>query len=315
MRLSPLDIRKQEFGRSLRGLNPEEVSSFLEMVSHQWDDLLSEQRQLEQRVKELEAKLEHYSNVEEALQEALRTARESSKQALESAKQQALGIIREAERRSDEMRRSAEQEWIGLRKEANEVLVRRNEIAARLRAFLQSELELLARFEADFPVQGAAASTRPTDIQENRVEAGTMAAGVSPAHEEETPEPVRSAEYEELPEAGEPKSAEHVERGEEEHSWKSQETAMLPESQDTDGAMADRADVHAPEPAAFQGEPRGGAGFVVRQVFGASSSMPATAASEPKPDAMSEQESIGEHVSSASEDEIERIRRILKDLE
>ena len=32
MKLTPLDIRKKDFGRSLRGYDPEEVEAFLDMV-------------------------------------------------------------------------------------------------------------------------------------------------------------------------------------------------------------------------------------------------------------------------------------------
>ncbi len=70
MRITPLEIRKQEFTKGFRGFEVEEVQSFLQTVSSQWEEALADQRRLESRVRELEAKLQHYTNVEEALQEA-----------------------------------------------------------------------------------------------------------------------------------------------------------------------------------------------------------------------------------------------------
>lgn len=304
MRLTPLDIRKQEFGRSLRGLNPEEVSSFLQLVSNQWDELLSEQRQLEQRVRELEAKLEHYSNVEEALQEALRTARESSKQALESARQQALGIIREAERRSDEMKRSAEQERIGLRKEANDALMRRNEIAARLRAFLQSELELLARFEADFPAPGVASplSVRSGDLREDQFELAST-------------EHRKHAEYENFRNADASEPVELEESADSGEAWPSPKDGAESDPRVEAATEGGRPNEQAPPQPVFRDEPRPGSSFVVRPVFGASTSAPAPSSPDPKSEQAPAEEQKDGYEMSASVDEIERIRRILKDLE
>lgn len=146
MKLTPLDIRKQEFARTFRGFDVDEVQAFLQMLSGQWEEMLSEQRRLDQRVRELESKLRHYERIEEALQEALETARESSKQALESAREKSNRIIEEAESRSEEIKRAAERQRHEIRNQTNELIDRRNGIVARLRALLTSELELLAHF-------------------------------------------------------------------------------------------------------------------------------------------------------------------------
>ena len=152
MRLTPLDIRKQEFTRGFRGFEPEEVYAFLQMVSRQWEEILDDQRRTEQRVRELEAKLVHYERVEEALQEALQTARDSSRIALENAQQKAKLVIGEAEATAVEIKKEAEQDRHQIKREAAKLSGRRNEIVARLRAFLLSEMELLARYEGDDPV-------------------------------------------------------------------------------------------------------------------------------------------------------------------
>lgn len=149
MRLTPLDIRKQEFTRALRGFDAEEVLAFLQMLSGQWEDLLDESRRKDDRIRELESKMSHYEKVEEALQDALQTARETSKNALQNAEEKAKLIVDTAESRAEDIKREAEQDRHQIKREASKLSERRTEIVTRLRAFLMSELELLARFEGD----------------------------------------------------------------------------------------------------------------------------------------------------------------------
>lgn len=152
MRLTPLDIRKQEFSHGFRGYDDEEVNAFLQMVANQWEELQDENRRREEKIRELENKLVHYQNVEEALQEALQTARESSRKALANAEEKAEMIVSQAMARAEDVTREAEQERHELKRETVRLSGRRSEIVTRLRAFLMSEMELLARYEGDDPV-------------------------------------------------------------------------------------------------------------------------------------------------------------------
>lgn len=149
MKLTPLDIRKQEFSRRVRGVDEEEVKAFLQMVASQWEEISDEQRRLDDKVRDLEGKLEHYKQVEEALQEALRTARENAKDALDTARQKAQVIIQEAEANATHIKRDADDERRKMRRQIARLSHRRDEIVSRLRAFLMSEMEMLARFEGN----------------------------------------------------------------------------------------------------------------------------------------------------------------------
>ena len=53
MPITPLEIRKQEFRKMLRGYDPHEVRSFLEMVSTELESLLRENAGLNEKVKEI----------------------------------------------------------------------------------------------------------------------------------------------------------------------------------------------------------------------------------------------------------------------
>lgn len=151
MRLSPLDIKKQEFSRKLRGIDDDEVRAFLDQVASQWEDMQDEHRRMEDRVRELEGKLEHYEKVEEALQEALQTARDSSEERLRNAQQKADNITQEAKAKADRLLQDAREQRQQFRRDIQALASRRDDLVVRLRGFLTSELEVLARFEGQDP--------------------------------------------------------------------------------------------------------------------------------------------------------------------
>ncbi len=152
MKLTPLDIRKQDFSRGFRGFEEDEVRAFLETLADQWQDVADESRRLEERIRELELKLVHYQKVEGALQEALNTGKQTSKQAIENAEKKARAILEEAHRSAEQYKRESVDQKHSLNVDIAKLDARKSEIIARLRAFLQSELEMLAYFSKNDPI-------------------------------------------------------------------------------------------------------------------------------------------------------------------
>jgi cell division initiation protein len=233
MKLSALDIRKQEFAKVFRGYDPEEVDSFRHMLSQQWHLLTEDVRRLEQRIHDQSEKLEHYRKVEEALEEALQTAREGAKERLEQAERRAQTAVHDAEAKSEALVQRAEQraqrmlaEAEELRRQARrtyaEATLRRNEIVKRLRSLLASELELLEDFEAtedqrarmdpvdegeDLEPTSFAAGSVAAEVDETFAESGYGTGEAEPEEEEEKSFDIRDmadleAEPVEVPEGG-----------------------------------------------------------------------------------------------------------------
>ncbi|WP_420456969.1 DivIVA domain-containing protein [Rubrivirga sp.] len=152
MNLTPLDVRRKEFDKGFRGYDPTEVDLFLKQVAERLEALQEETRRAEERARDAEAKLTHYEKVELALQEALESARETARSTAASAGEKARMIVQEAELRAETIVRDAERERHGLRQDIVRLSSRQAEAAARLRGFLLSELEVLAQFQGDDPV-------------------------------------------------------------------------------------------------------------------------------------------------------------------
>ena len=152
MKLSPLDLRKQQFAKTFRGYDPDEVKAYLGEVARQWDEVLDELHQADSRLRELEHKLKHYERVELALQEALESARETGRRAESAAEQKAKLIIEKAELDALRYKQDAEQERYGLRQDLVKLTNIQRRATAQLRAFLMTELEMLAQFQGSDPI-------------------------------------------------------------------------------------------------------------------------------------------------------------------
>ena len=205
MKLSPLDIKRQQFGKAFRGYEPDEVDAFVKQVASQWESVLDELRLATERNRELEQKLKHYERVELALQEALETARETARRSEEAAERKAKIIIEQAELKADRTLQDVEQERFGLRRDIAKLTGRQNEVAARLRAFLMSELEILAQFQGDDPVgfiRLESASSQPAREQLRAHEPSNLSL------EEELSSATESAEPEDMSSDPEPEVTE-----------------------------------------------------------------------------------------------------------
>ena len=118
MRITPLDVRKQEFKRSMRGLDADEVRAFLTTLADEYEAVLVDNKQLRERVLEQDEKLAEYRNLEKTLRDTLMTAERVTQEARETARKEGEILLQEARQkveqtlaegraRLDELRREA----------------------------------------------------------------------------------------------------------------------------------------------------------------------------------------------------------------
>lgn len=363
MRITPLDIKKQEFTRALRGFDTEEVQAFLDMVAGEWEKMVDKHRRLEDRVDELASKVDHYQKVEEALQEALETARENAQKTVKNAEREADLIVHEARMKAKEILRPVEKEQTRLERETERLKIRQDEILSRLRAFLRSELELVSDFKEhgvlgttfereEDPVQFSKRSTQGAEASEEEAEDDAPSASIhalsAPREQPADPsfEEMEALSVEEHEGAGGdedvrpdgPRSAAGVraadrqlEKEEEQHAWDersrheaaegprmhpSPEPAVSSSSfsgrEDDDGDDAE----HRQESSTEEEEETA---WRVRQMFTAERSRGVDAPSEPE---AADEEPADEEGGAPSEpqiasssEEIDKIRRIIDDLD
>jgi cell division initiation protein len=149
MNLTPLDIRKQEFRKALRGFDPDEVQAFLDMVGAEYERLLEKNKQLEHRLIELETKLKDYRESEKNLRETLLNVQEVKKQSEESSRKQADLIIKESELKALEIIEMARKQARQMRDEVSILKTQKESFINRLRQILISQIELISVLEID----------------------------------------------------------------------------------------------------------------------------------------------------------------------
>jgi len=150
MRLTPLDIREQQFRRVMRGLDPEEVVTFLATVAVEFEQLVTGQNEMRQRVVELEDKIQEYRSMEKALRDTLLTAERVMGDAKESAQREATLIIREAEVAAQRSKGRLQQELSQLHHEIGEVRRAKDAYLTRVRWLLRSHLEMVEGHGSEF---------------------------------------------------------------------------------------------------------------------------------------------------------------------
>jgi cell division initiation protein len=149
MKLTPLDIKKQEFKKVLRGYDPVEVDSFLDMMSNEFADLLKQCKDMNQQLVEFDTQLREYRQMEKTLQQTLMQAQEASGRSIENSRKEAQLIIQEAELKANQLLDRARMDLLRTKEEIANLRSKKESIVSRLKVLLNSELELIKALEVD----------------------------------------------------------------------------------------------------------------------------------------------------------------------
>jgi cell division initiation protein len=114
-RLTPLDVRSQEFARALRGYDRAQVDEFKLAVSEELDRLLRERSQQEERLRSAQEQLRGFQERERAMNEALIAAQQLRVDSREQAEREAELVLREARAQADNIMERARQEEAAVR--------------------------------------------------------------------------------------------------------------------------------------------------------------------------------------------------------
>ncbi len=147
MAITPLEVRKQEFRKTLRGYDPHEVREFLEMVSNEIEELLRSNASLSERVKDLDAKIEDYRRMEKILQDTLTTTQKAADELKDGARKEAETIIANAKVEAQRFLKDAQTELARVKEETKLVEHQKLLLVSEFRGLLESYLRLLERLE------------------------------------------------------------------------------------------------------------------------------------------------------------------------
>jgi cell division initiation protein len=147
MKLTPLDIKKQEFKKVMRGYDPVEVDTFMDMMANEFEDLLKQQKEMRDKFLELETQLRDYRQIEKTLQQTLLQAQETTGRTYEAARREAETIVREAEGKASKIVEQASMDLARMNAHIAQLRGKKDSLLGRLRVLLSSELDLIKTLE------------------------------------------------------------------------------------------------------------------------------------------------------------------------
>jgi len=145
---SPIEIKKYEFGKSLRGYDTTEVRGLLESIANELEQLLNTNRNQTSELDKLRAEVATYHRVEQNMKEALVNAQEAQRGAREDSLRESELIRREAELAAEKIVRDANVRGEEIRREIETLVNRRDLFVRKLKSLIRSELELIELLEA-----------------------------------------------------------------------------------------------------------------------------------------------------------------------
>lgn len=143
MPLSPLDIHNKEFTRGFRGYVEDEVNEFLDQIIKDYEILLREKKDLEDRVKTMTEQMNHFSTMEDTLQKSIVVAQEAADELRRNSQKEAKLIVKEAEKNADRIVNEALTKARKVTIEIDELKKQSKVFRNRFKMLVEAQLDLL----------------------------------------------------------------------------------------------------------------------------------------------------------------------------
>ncbi|SQB34910.1 DivIVA domain-containing protein [Clostridium cochlearium] len=150
MKITAMDITSKEFKKGFRGYDIDEVDEFLDEIAEDYENIYKENSILKEKIYNMEDNLNHYSKMEETIQNTLILAQNAAEQSKKAAEKEAEMIIRNANETAKRILDKAHNDVVKVNddfeKTKQEFVMFRN----KFKNFMQSQLEMFEDMEKDF---------------------------------------------------------------------------------------------------------------------------------------------------------------------
>ena len=152
--LTPLDIRRYDFGSALRGYDKSRVDQFREEVAREVERLVKQCSELDAKARGFHEQLRAFRERDKAINEALISAQQLRAEVREQAERESQLILREARAEADKLTEAA-------RGEARRVQVDLEGLVRQRRAYLSQLRVLIERQLAELEAAETAPGVAP----------------------------------------------------------------------------------------------------------------------------------------------------------
>ena len=132
--ITAMEIRNQQFGKSIRGYDQDEVKNFLMQMAQDYENLYSENATLKETIQRLEGELGKYRRIEETMNNSLIFAQKTAEDMKSSARKESELILEDAKRRIAEVLMVYQ-----------EIIKRLSLFSTELKAQIGGEMEMLEK--------------------------------------------------------------------------------------------------------------------------------------------------------------------------
>src|SRR5690625_352148 len=143
MALTPLDIHNKEFTRGFRGYDEDEVNEFLDQVIKDYEIALREAKEYKEKVRKLEEKIGHFTNIEDTLNKSILVAQETAEEVKGNARKESKLIIKEAEKNADRIINEALSKSRQIYMEIEELKKQGKVFRTRLKMLVEAQLDMI----------------------------------------------------------------------------------------------------------------------------------------------------------------------------
>ncbi|MBB6631248.1 DivIVA domain-containing protein [Clostridium algidicarnis] len=150
MKITPMDISNKEFKKVLRGYDSEEVDEFLDKIVEEYEVLFKENAILKEKMSVMDDRIDHYSNIENTIQNTLVLAQNAAEQAKKSAQKEADLIVRNSNETAQKILDKAHSDVIRVNDEYERLKQDFIRFRVKFRSFMNVQLETFDDLEKDF---------------------------------------------------------------------------------------------------------------------------------------------------------------------
>jgi DivIVA domain-containing protein len=159
--LTPLDVRRYEFGKALRGYDPERVDQFREQVAEELERLSRLNQDLDAKARGFHEQLRAFRERDKAINEALVSAQQLRGEIREQADKEAQLILREARAEGERMVEDARAEIRRMEDQLASLERSRRAYLSQIRALVERQLsEINAAEQVNGPERDAQRDTQ-----------------------------------------------------------------------------------------------------------------------------------------------------------
>ncbi len=151
--LTPLDVRRYEFGKALRGYDPERVNQFREQVAEELERLSRLNQDLDAKARGFHEQLRAFRERDKAINEALVSAQQLRGEIREQVDKEAQLILREAKAEGERMIEDARAEIRRMEDQLASLDRTRRAFLAQIRTLVERQLSEITAAEQSAAIE------------------------------------------------------------------------------------------------------------------------------------------------------------------